>query len=115
MDAKGSSIEETFDESGGLTQTGSKAFATISEIEVTNITGANTGDTLDIGIGSKLGLSYPIYVAEDVYKVKKNNDDWASANYTVDADNDIVDVSTGGAIADNDDFTIYYRSNLNIA
>jgi hypothetical protein len=46
--------------------------------------------------------------------VKKNNADWPAASYTVDTTYDTVDVSTGGAIVGGDDFTIYYRSNLNI-
>jgi len=114
VDAKGNSTSEVFDESGGLTQTGNVAFATISSVKVDSITGVGAGDVLDVGIGSKLGLSNVVYETEDVYKVKKNNADWASANYTVNTTYDTVDVSTGGAITGGDDFTIFYRSNLNI-
>jgi len=114
IDGKGRSVSEVFTFAGGLTQTGNIAFATITSVTVDSITGADAGDVLDVGIGSKLGLSNPIYLTGDVYKVKKNNADWASANYTVNATYDTVDVSTGGAIVGGDDFTIYYRSNLNI-
>lgn len=113
-DAKGNSIEESFEFSGGLSQTGNKAFATVSEVGVDSIAGNGTGDTLDVGIGSKLGLSNVIYAPGDVYKVKKNNADYASGNYTVDATYDTVDVSTGGTISGGDDFTIWYKSNLNV-
>jgi len=82
-DGKGNSIEETFQFARGLTQVDNKAFGTISGVEVTSITGAGAGDVLDVGIGSKLGLSNVIYATGDVYKVKKNNADWASANYTL--------------------------------
>lgn len=114
VDGKGNSVSEVFNFAGGLTQTGNIAFATITSVTVDSITGAGAGDVLDVGIGSKLGLSNIIYATGDVYKVKKNNADWASANYTVNTTYDTVDVSTGGAITGGDDFTIYYRSNLNI-
>jgi len=114
VDAKGNSTSEVFDQTGGLSQTGSVAFATISSVTVDSITGAGAGDVLDVGIGSKLGLSNVIYETGDVYKVKKNNAHYSSANYTVNTTYDTVDVSTGGAIAGGEDFTIFYKTNLNI-
>lgn len=114
VDAKGDAKTENFVFAGGLSQTGNIAFATITSVTVNSITGAGVGDILDVGIGSKLGLANNIYATGEVYKVKKNNADWPAANYTVDATYDTVDVSTGGAIGGGDDFTIYYRTNLNI-
>jgi len=73
VDAKGHSVSEVFTEAGGLSQVGNIAFATISSITVDSITGAGAGDVLDVGIGSKLGLSNIVYVTGDVYKVKKDN------------------------------------------
>lgn len=91
----------------------SHAFTTIDHIYLTSRTGTGVGDTADIGIGSKLGLSKDIYAAGDVYKVKKNNADWASVNYTANGTYSTVDVSVGGAIAGGDDFTIFYYKHLN--
>ena len=109
VDAKGNTLTEQFSFTGGLTQTGNVAWATISSITVLSISGAGPADVLDIGIGSKLGLANVIYAQEDVYKVKKNNADYPSASYTVDPTYDTVDVSTGGAIIAGDDFTIWYK------
>lgn len=115
IDAKGNSISEAFTIVPGGTATGNEAFATISKITIPATVDGGSADTVDVGIGSKLGLSNVINATGDVYKVKKNNADWAAANYTVNATCDTVDVSTGGAITGGDDFTIFYKSNLNIA
>ncbi len=114
VNAKGQAATEQFLFAGGLVQTGNVAWATITSVTVTSITGDNAGDILDVGIGSKLGLSNVIYVVGDVYKVKKNTADWPAASYTVNATYHTVNVSTGGAIIGGDDFTVFYRSNLNI-
>ena len=74
-----------------------------------------SGDTVTIGVGSKLGLSLQINAASDVFKVKKNNTDYsATGDFTVDATYAMVDVSTGGAITNGDDFTIYYKRHKNL-
>jgi hypothetical protein len=62
-----------------------------------------------VGISDKLGLSNVIYESGDVYKIKKNNTNVAVG--TVDVTNGTVDCA---AITVGDDFTIHYRSNLNI-
>lgn len=122
--AKGYPVSEVFAFAGGLTQTGNAAYSVISYITVNSITGAGAGDVLNIGIGSKLGLSFPVSGVDvvpsnwvtysaGVFKVKKNNAHYTPASYTVNYTYDTVDVSTGGAIVGGDDFTIWYMAELN--
>lgn len=112
VDARGYTQTENFIFAGGLAQTGNIAFATITSVTVNSITGAGAGDVLDVGIGSKLGLSNIIYATGAIYKTKKNNSDYAAANYTVNATYNTVDVSTGGAINAGDDFVITFISSI---
>jgi parallel beta-helix repeat protein len=86
---------------------GSKAFSKISKIQFSDVA-QPAGTQMCVGISDKLGLSNVIYGTGDVYKVKKNNADVAVG--TVDVTNGTVDCAT---IISGDDFTIYYRSNLN--
>lgn len=55
----GTAVSEQFVFAGGLDQTGSKIFATITSITLTSVTGQGAGDTLDIGHGDKLGVVLP--------------------------------------------------------
>ncbi len=87
------------------------AFAKITSCIVSIRTGTGAGDTINIGTGSKIGLANPIDATTDVYKVKKGTSDYPAASYTVNATYNTVDLSTGGAILDGDDFTIWYKSN----
>lgn len=114
VNAKGQADTEQFLFAGGLVQTGNVAFATITSVTVTSIVGANAGDILDVGIGSKLGLSNVIYVAGDVFKVKRNNVNSPPADYTVNATYHTVDPTLGGAIVGGEDFSCWFKSNLNI-
>lgn len=114
VDAKGNTVTETFDEGDGWSGETSNAFATITSIKLTSRTGTGGGDVMDIGIGSKLGLTNIIYATGDVYKVTKNSANYPAASYTVDATYHTVDVSTGAAIIGGDDFCLFYKSNLNI-
>ncbi|RLC79067.1 MAG: hypothetical protein DRJ03_24160 [Chloroflexi bacterium] len=114
IDARGISISETLTvpnseiPAGGHTDVyGDKAFATVTK--VTYYSESNTNITVSVGISDKLGLSNLIYSSGDVYKVKKNNADIDVPS--VDVTNGTVDCAT---ISDGDDFTIYYRTNLNI-
>ena len=65
-------------------------------------------ENVAFGISDKLGLSNLVTESADVYKVKKNNADVTVG--TVDEDNDTVDCAT---ITGGDDFTIWFKSNLN--
>jgi len=113
-DAKGKSVTETFTAADGWSGETSNAFARITSITMSARTGTGAGDTLDIGIGSKLGLGNNIITASDVFKVDKsgaatNTADYTGvANVTAEGTYDTVDVSTGAAIVDGDSFTIHY-------
>lgn len=110
VNAKGEAVTESF-AAGGAVWSGetSNAFATITSVKVTARTGTGATDTLNVGIGSKLGLSNPLQAATSVIKVTKNKADYPAASYTVSAAYDTVDVSAGAAIVADDDFTISYR------
>jgi len=113
VDAKGNTVTETKTEADGWDWETSNAFATITSIKMTERTGTGVGDTMDIGITDVLGLSNVIYETGDVYKIKKNNANATVAGAQVDTDYDTYDMSVIG-LANTDDFTVYYRSNLNI-
>lgn len=113
IDAKGNSVTETWDEGDGWSGETSNAFATITSIKMTSRTGTGVADTMDIGITDVLGLSNIIYETSDVFKIKKNNANATVATAQVNTTYDTYDMSviTLGA---GDDFTIWYKSNLNI-
>jgi len=113
VDAKGNTVTEIKTDADGWDWETSNAFATITSIKMTERTGTGVGDTIDIGITDVLGLSNVIYETGDVYKIKKNNANAVVAGAQVDTDYDTYDMSVIG-LANTDDFTIYYRSNLNI-
>ena len=110
INAKGITLVETFTEADGWSGETNNAFAKVNSITFTREAGSGVGDTLNVGITDKLGLSNKIYESSDVYKVKKNNTDYT--NFSVDADYDLVSID--GGITGGDDYTIWYRSNLNI-
>ena len=109
VDAKGNSITETKTEADGWDWETNNAFAIITSITMSARTGTGESDTMDIGITDVLGLSNKIYATEDVFKIKKNNADATIG--TVNPTYGTVDCST---ITGGDDFTIWYKSNLNI-
>ncbi len=114
--AKGDYVTEQFTEADGWSGETVNAFATITNIVVSARTGTGAGDTLDVGLGSKIGLGNNITQATDVFKVTKslaagNAADYSgAANITAEATYDTVDLSTGAAIVDGDSFTIHYKS-----
>jgi hypothetical protein len=116
VNAKGATITETFTAADGWSGETVNAFATITSIELTTRTGTGAGDTMDIGVGSKIGLANDIAAAADVFKVVKsaaagNAADYSGAtNVTPDATYDLADVSTGAAIVAGDSFTISYKT-----
>lgn len=113
VDAKGNILTETKDETDGWDWETNNAFATITSIKMTSRTGTGVGDTMDIGITDVLGFSNIIYGTGDVFKIKKNNTNVAVAAAQIDTDYDTYDMSVIG-LAATDDFTIWYKSNLNI-
>ncbi len=113
VDAKGNTVTETITEADGWDWETSNAFATITSIIMSARTGTGVGDTMDIGITDVLGLSNVIYETGDVYKIKKNNANAVVAGAQVDTDYATYDMAVIGLGAA-DDFTIWYRSNLNI-
>ena len=113
IDAKGNTITETWDETAGWSGETSNAFATITSIKMTSRTGTGAADTMDIGITDVLGLSNIIYETSDVFKIKKNNANATVATAQVNTTYDTYDMSVIGLGA-GDDFTIWYKSNLNI-
>ena len=114
VDARHNTRTVTWTETAGWSGETSIAFAIITSIKMTARTGTGVGDTMNVGIGSKLGLSDIIYATDYVMKIKKNNADYPPASYTVNTANGTVDVSPGGAIVGGDDYTIWFHSNLNI-
>ncbi len=76
-------------------------------------TGTGAGDTMDVGITDVLGLSNETYVDADVYKIKKNNANATVAGAQYDPAYETYDMAVIG-LGGTDDFTIWYRSNLNV-
>ena len=112
-DAKGNTVTETWDEGDGWSGETSNAFATITSIKMTSRTGTGAADTMDIGITDVIGMSNIIYDASDVFKIKKNNANATVATAQVNTTYDTYDMAVIG-LAATDDFTIWYKSNLNI-
>ena len=113
VDAKGITVTETKDETDGWDWETSNAFATVTSIKVTSRTGTGVGDTMDIGITDVLGLSNIFYETGDVFKIKKNNANAVVVVGDVNTTYDTYDLHTIG-LAATDDFTIWYKSNLNM-
>jgi hypothetical protein len=114
--AKGNAITETKITAAGWSGVTIQAFATITSIVMITRVGTGVGDTINIGIGSKLGLANNINSSSDILKVSKNiaaappASDYPAASITVNTTYDTVDVSTGAAIVDSDTYTIWYKS-----
>ncbi len=114
VDAKGNIVTETFTEAASPWDFETvNSYSTITSIIMTARTGTGAGDTMDIGITDVLGLSNNIYATADVYKIKKNNANAVVAVAQVNATYDTYDMAVIG-LGGTDDFTIWYRSNLNI-
>ena len=113
VNAQGATVIETLTDADGWDWETDNAFATITSIIMTARTGTGVGDTMDIGITDVLGLSNNFDNTSDVYKIKKNNVNALVAVAQVNAVYDTYDMAVIG-LAVGDDFTIWYRSNLNI-
>jgi hypothetical protein len=116
IDARGNVVSETRTQASGFGDWETvNAYATITSIIFTRTTGTGAADTMDVGIGSKLGLSNKLLAASGVYKVTKNKADYPAASYTAEETYHTVDVSTGAAIVADDNFVIQYKTPLSLA
>lgn len=109
LNSKGESVTETFTESSGWTWTTSHAYSKITSIIMTARTGTGVDDTISIGTTDKIGLSNPIYLVTDIYKIKKNSTDLAVDTTKIDTVYSTYDLSSS-AISDTDALTVWYLS-----
>ena len=112
VNAKGNVVTETMTEADLWDWETDNAFATVTSIIMTVRTGTGAGDTMDIGITDVLGLSNTIWLTADVYKIKKNIANATVAAAQVNTTYDTYDFAVIG-LAATDDFTIWFKSNLN--
>jgi len=110
VNAEGDIITENFVFAGGLVQVGNIAFGTITSVVVNSIIGDNEGDVLNVGIGSKIGLSNTISLSGDVYKITLGTTNLDLADYTVNVTYNTVDLSVGAPIGAYSDYTIWYKT-----
>jgi len=113
VDAKANTVTDTLTEADGWDWETDNAYATVTSIIMTARTGTGAGDTMDIGITDVLGLSNAIYEIGDIYKIKKNNANATVAGAQINTLYDTYDMAVIG-LAATDDFTIWYKSSLNI-
>ena len=113
-DAFGRTVNEAITVTPGGQTVGNVAFSFVVAIDVPATIPA--ADTIQVGNGSKLGLVNRFFDATySIYKINKNNTDYSTVatHFTPDTDYFTVDVSTGGGIVNGDDFTIWYRTDMN--
>ena len=116
IDAQGDPVTVEFSWPGSMVQYSAVAFAEVTEVLIADVVGGQPDDWLEIGPGSKFGLSNDSYSAADIYKITLNGQDRAfNTSQVLDPVHSTVDVSglgsgPGGIIADGDDFAIYYKS-----
>ena len=112
--AKGETITEVFTFAvDGLAFSSDNAFDHITSVTLADVADIGAA-TLDVGIDGRLGLMNIIYETGDVWKIIKNGAKQVVAGAQVDVDYDTYDMAAAIGIALNDDFEIWYRSNLNI-
>jgi len=111
--AKGETITEVFTfADDGLIFSSDNAFDHVTSVTLADVADIGAA-TFVMGIDERLGLMNPIYETSDVWKITKNLVRQVVAGAQVDVDYDIYDMSVIG-LAVNDDFIIWYRSNLNV-
>lgn len=114
VNGKGIPITEvfTFDDDG-LVFSSDNAFDHVTSVTLADV--VDTGNaTFVMGIDGRLGLMNVIYVTSDVWKIIKNGAKQAVVGAQVDVDYGTYDMAAAIGIALNDDFEIWYRSNLNL-
>jgi len=101
-------VEETFYFSGGLVQTGSKYFRSVTAVVVERIKGAATGDTLSLGTGDPTG----IWVQLAYKPIKPSSDSITSytrdTDYIMDYDNGRIALKSGGSMAAETAYSVSY-------
>jgi hypothetical protein len=113
VDSRGIIQSEKFTGEDGWAGETVNAYKSINSIVFTKVNGNGTGDKLNVGTGSKLGISRGIFRSKDIASVTKNGAAYSSEKYRVDVMRCTVDVSIGEKITAGDTFTIEYSSNFN--
>jgi len=101
-------IEETFYFSGGLVQTGSKYFRSVTAVVVERIKGAGTSDTLSLGTGDPTGIWIQL-----AYKPIKPGSDSITdytrdTDYLMDYDNGRIALKSGGSMSAETAYSVSY-------
>lgn len=97
---------ETFTFTSDSVVVGTKAFATITKINIP--AGSMNGIEIDVGIGDLLGLSNTVSAEGDVYKITLDSiDSSVIVSGNVDTTYNTVDCSD---VVDNSDYTIWYHN-----
>jgi hypothetical protein len=109
--AKGTTVTETFTEAVSPWDfETANAYALITSIIMTSRTGTGAADTMDIGTGSKLGLTNHIAAVADVFKAKQNAANLVLTKAVAETTYDTVDFAAGGgSITGADDLSIWYK------
>ena len=112
-DAKGNTVTDVFTfADDGLAFSSDIAFDHITSVTLADV--ADTGNaTFVMGIDKRLGWGNIIYETGDIWKITKNGTKQTVAIAQVDVNYDTYDMAVIG-LAATDDFTIWYKSNLNI-
>ena len=113
ISAKGQVITDIFTfADDGLTFSSDNAFDHITSVTLADVADTGTA-TFVMGIDTRLGLMNRIYETSDIWKIIKNGTKQTVAAAQVDTTYDTYDMSVI-TLAATDDFTIWYKSNLNI-
>jgi len=114
VNGKGDTVTEIFTFAvDGLAFSSGNAFDHVTSVTLADV--VDTGNaTFVMGIDGRLGLKNVISETADVWKITKNLAKQVVAVAQVDVAYDTYDMAAAIGIALNDDFVIYYRSNLNI-
>jgi len=112
--ADGQYVEERFYRQNGKLQTGKVYFSSIYEVEINEITGNVTGDTLDIGTATGFGLwvqlDNPIEPgSESIYSeaLKAGTGYTKDTDYQIDYANGRINIISGGSMVE---ATTYYAN-----
>jgi len=106
-DAQGILRTERWTENLGWSGETNIAFSYITSIKMTSRTGTGVGDTMHIGTGSMLGMPNPFASTVNVV-ITKNQACWLPPSWIIFLKWGKIDVSSGGAIVDGDDFIFWY-------